>query len=127
MKKTGFLISFLLFTILLFSISLTSNYKNTEEVKDTKYFAVCGKCNWVSPTVKSIHEAVKLRNSHGNGHSKFTSTGFLNDQISQQFYVFCSKCEWKSPIVSRFVDANLMKGNHARGQYHFKSTSVLKE
>lgn len=91
------------------------------------YFAVCGKCGWVSPRVKTVSDASSMRQDHGRGrdHTCCVSTIEFDSEKNSKYAAYCSKCSYYSPNTTSVSDASTMRQDHGRGMDHTCCTSVI--
>jgi hypothetical protein len=78
-----------------------------------KYYAVCGKCGWVSPSTSSHSNAGDMRYNHVSDNSGHRASVIVFDSNQKKtFKAVCGKCSWVSPSTTSHSNAGDMRYDH---------------
>ena len=97
---------------------------------DRRYFAVCGKCDWISPYVADLSDAYNLARNHRSGQESTDHdcvVSLYSSEPEEHFTAVCGKCNWSSPKVDDLSHAyNLARNHHSSPERSGHTCSVIK-
>ena len=101
--------------------SANYNYQNS-----IKYFAVCGKCGWVSAETRSESDALSMDSGHENAYDRHRCAVLsYNSASKDKWKVSCNKCNFISPATTNHSTAMHLKGLHETANDRHRCSTIL--